>query len=421
VRVTDIELVIFDCDGVLVDTEPIAVRANVLVGAELGWPMTADDVVELFVGRSNVSIGEQVAKRLGEQAVLPWQRRFEELHREAVDREVDVVPGIREALAGLQLPSCVASSGSHEKMRHTLGRTGLYDWFDGRIFSASEVRHGKPAPDLFLHAADRMGVRPEACVVVEDSKYGVRAARAAGMRVLGYAGGVTPADWLAAEGAQVFTDMRELPELLERLGGSAQTGTAGTVGYAAEADRLLEQYESVSFEQVHQRVLPLLPTAPANVLDLGAGTGRDAAALAGRGYRVTAVEPVAELREPARLRHAAAGVTGVAWVDASLPLLAGVTGSYELVMGTAVWMHLHPREREAAFQRVLELLAPGGLLLLTVRHGPVPAGRRMFEVPDAELLAQAAAAGLRTVHQEENGDPHARAGVRWSVLGFAKD
>jgi beta-phosphoglucomutase-like phosphatase (HAD superfamily) len=100
-------------------------------------------------------------------------------------------------------------------MRHTLGHTGIYPYFgEGRIFSASEVAHGKPAPDLFLHAAKQMGVNPSACIVVEDSKYGIQAARAAGMRALGYAGGLTPAQWLEGPNTTVFDDMRELPRLL---------------------------------------------------------------------------------------------------------------------------------------------------------------------------------------------------------------
>lgn len=99
-------------------------------------------------------------------------------------------------------------------MRHTLGRTGIHQYFEGRIFSASEVAHGKPAPDLFLYAAQRMGVDPSACIVVEDSKYGVQAARAAGMRSLGYAGGLTPAQWLEGPNTVVFDDMRKLPMLL---------------------------------------------------------------------------------------------------------------------------------------------------------------------------------------------------------------
>ncbi|MFF2011715.1 HAD family hydrolase [Streptomyces sp. NPDC058195] len=210
------ELVIFDCDGVLVDSEPLAVRIQVEVGAELGWPLTAQEVIEKFVGRSDKSVGELVEARLPGRSAA-WQQRFKDLHRAAVDAELVAVDGIHEALAGITLPTCVASSGSHEKMRHTLGRTGLHDRFEGRIFSATEVAHGKPAPDLFLHAADRMGVSPAACVVVEDSTYGVQAARSAGMRAFGYAGGLTPAHWLEGPDTVVFDDMRKLPSLLAGL------------------------------------------------------------------------------------------------------------------------------------------------------------------------------------------------------------
>jgi HAD superfamily hydrolase (TIGR01509 family) len=213
---TPLELVIFDCDGVLVDSERIAVRVQVQVGAELGWPLTEDEIIEKFVGRSNGSIGELIDARLPGRSTV-WQERFEQLHRDAVDTGLVAVDGIHEALAALTLPSCVASSGSHEKMRHTLGHTGIYSHFEGRIFSASEVAHGKPAPDLFLHAARRMGVEPSACVVVEDSKYGIQAARSAGMRSLGYAGGLTPAHWLEGPDTVVFDDMRKLPTLLSEI------------------------------------------------------------------------------------------------------------------------------------------------------------------------------------------------------------
>jgi HAD superfamily hydrolase (TIGR01509 family) len=148
-----------------------------------------------------------------------WAERFEQLHREAVDADLAPVEGLTEALASITLPTCVASSGSHEKMRHTLGRTGLYDHFAGRIYSSTEVAHGKPAPDLFLHAARQTGVDPSACVVVEDSQPGVRAARTAGMRALGYAGGLTPAAHLEGPGTTVFDDMRKLPLLLAELVG----------------------------------------------------------------------------------------------------------------------------------------------------------------------------------------------------------
>jgi beta-phosphoglucomutase-like phosphatase (HAD superfamily) len=215
--ITPIELVIFDCDGVLVDSERIAVRVSVSIGAELGWPLTEADVIERFMGRSSSSIGEQIAARLGPELAATWGERFELRHREAVDTGLIVVDGIVEALDGITRPTCVASSGSHDKMRHTLGRTGLYHRFEGRIFSASEVAQGKPAPDLFLHAAATMGVPPAACVVIEDSQYGIQAARAAGMRSFGYAGGLTPAQWLEGPGTVVFDDMRKLPALLDEI------------------------------------------------------------------------------------------------------------------------------------------------------------------------------------------------------------
>ncbi|WP_354641355.1 HAD family hydrolase [Kitasatospora camelliae] len=209
-----VELVVFDCDGVLVDSERIALRCQVAVGAELGWPITGAEVLELFIGRSAASVGEQVAARLGVAAARRWDERFRELHHREVEAGLAAVEGIAEALDGIGRPFCVASSGGHEKMRHTLGRTGLYERFAGRIFSAEEVARGKPAPDLFLYAAERMGFAPAACAVVEDSRYGVQAARAAGMRAFGYAGGVTPASWLEGPGTVVFEDVRKLPELL---------------------------------------------------------------------------------------------------------------------------------------------------------------------------------------------------------------
>jgi HAD superfamily hydrolase (TIGR01509 family) len=208
------ELVIFDCDGVLVDSERLAVRLFVALGAELGWPLTEAEVIENFIGRSIRSNIEHVASRVGPERAALWYERFRERHRAAVDAELAPVEGILDVLESLTLPSCVASGGSHDTLRHTLGRTGIYPYFEGRIFSASEVRHGKPAPDLFLHAARQMGVPPSACVVVEDSKFGVQAARAAGMRALGFAGGLTPAHWLEGPNTTVFHAMRDLPGLL---------------------------------------------------------------------------------------------------------------------------------------------------------------------------------------------------------------
>ncbi|GAA5045000.1 HAD family hydrolase [Streptomyces similanensis] len=222
-----VDLVIFDCDGVLVDSEPIAVRTHVALGTELGWTLSESDVMDRFVGRSTTSIGEQIAERLGDETARVWDKRFREMHAAAVDEELAPVDGIVEALDGLERAGiapeqwCIASSGNHEKMRHTLGRVGLYERFEGRIFSAHEVERGKPAPDLFLHAARQMGVSPARCAVVEDSRFGVQAADSAGMRSVGYAGGLTPASWLTGLATVVLTDMRLLPELLaqQKAGG----------------------------------------------------------------------------------------------------------------------------------------------------------------------------------------------------------
>ncbi|MDY0811778.1 HAD family hydrolase [Kitasatospora purpeofusca] len=213
-----IRLVIFDCDGVLVDSERIAARVQIGLGAELGWPLTEEEVVERFIGRSMASIDEQVAERLGRETADRWWAEFVRRHAEEVDAGLEPVDGLPEALDAIALPTCVASSGSHEKMAHTLGRTGLHHRFAGRIFSATEVARGKPAPDLFLYAARRMGVPPSACAVVEDSAPGVLAARAAGMRAFGYAGGLTPAARLTGPDTVVFEDMRELPALLAPVG-----------------------------------------------------------------------------------------------------------------------------------------------------------------------------------------------------------
>ncbi len=202
----------------LVDSEPIAVRINVAVGAKLGWAISEAQVIEHFIGRSSTSIAEIISARLGEQAAVTWNKEFERLHAQAVNAGLMAVDGIAEALDAIRIPTCVASSGGHEKIRHTLTHTGLYTRFHGRIFSATEVERGKPSPDLFIHAARTIGVAPAACVVVEDSRYGVQAARAAGMRSLGYAGGLTPAEWLEGAETIVFHDMRTLPRLLAELG-----------------------------------------------------------------------------------------------------------------------------------------------------------------------------------------------------------
>jgi HAD superfamily hydrolase (TIGR01509 family) len=196
---------------VLVDSE----RANVEIEAELltelGWPLTPEEVADLFLGRTDEYMRQVIEKRL---PGLPegWERQLDTRYAET-DAELKPVDGIVEALDQISLPTCVASSGTHEKMRRTLGRTGLYERFEGRIFSATEVEHGKPAPDLFLYAAEQMRARPAGCAVVEDSPFGVEAARAAGMSALAYSGGVMSAERLQHADV-VFDEMRELPRLL---------------------------------------------------------------------------------------------------------------------------------------------------------------------------------------------------------------
>ncbi|MCP2341215.1 class I SAM-dependent methyltransferase [Actinomadura rupiterrae] len=189
----------------------------------------------------------------------------------------------------------------------------------------------------------------------------------------------------------------------------------GTRGYAAEADTLAHQYESLTSEQVLGDVLHLIPEKPGRVLDIGAGTGRDAAALALRGHSVTAVEPTAELRAHGRRLHPRAGIE---WLDDTLPALPAVEGTFDLVLLVAVWMHLDPDERRPAMRRLAGLLAPEGVLLLTLRHGPPPPGRHMFDIPADEPVAQAASSGLHAVHQSTWDDLLGRPGVRWTTLAF---
>ena len=208
---------IFDCDGVLVDSERISVRIEAALLGRLGWQLTEAELARRFMGRSQRYMVGEVEARLGSAAAAEFARDSERLYLEAFESELRPVDGIVGALDAIAVPICVASSGSHEKMRYTLGLTGLLHRFEGRMFSALEVANGKPAPDLFLHAARRTGFEPEKCVVVEDGAWGVRAARAAGMRALGYAGGLTTAPSLEAEGAVAFEDMSDLPGLLSAL------------------------------------------------------------------------------------------------------------------------------------------------------------------------------------------------------------
>ncbi|MFE3881368.1 class I SAM-dependent methyltransferase [Streptomyces lydicus] len=187
--------------------------------------------------------------------------------------------------------------------------------------------------------------------------------------------------------------------------------------YARAAQSLAEQYESLSFETVHHDVLQLLPSPPARAADIGAGTGRDAAALSRRGFDVVAVEPVRPLRTVAQRLHAEAPIT---WVEDALPALDHLTGPFDLILLSAVWMHLDEEERVQGMQRLYELAAPGGRLVITLRHGPLPDNRRMFDVPVVETVALAERCGLQQVQVSQGPDRLGRAEVHWSALVLQK-
>ncbi len=206
------DLVIFDCDGVLVDSERLAVRTEARILSELGWPLTEAEIVDRFVGRSDDHMRAQVEAQLGRS--VDWGAEFEPHYQRVFERELTPVAGVPELLEQLTLADCVASSSSHGALRFKLALTGLLARFDGRIFSSQDVECGKPAPDVFLYAAARMGVDPTRCAVVEDSVAGVTAGLAAGMQVFAFAGGVTPADRLAVDGVVVFDEMSALLDLL---------------------------------------------------------------------------------------------------------------------------------------------------------------------------------------------------------------
>ena len=213
------ELVIFDCDGVLVDSEWTAVRIESRLLTELGWPLTPADVADRFVGRSDDHMLGEIEAHLG-RAVPDWKQTYEAALNEEFCSSLTAVPGVADALEALEslaVATCVASSGTHDKMRLTLGLTGLYERFDGRIFSASQVANGKPAPDLFLYAAEQMGADPARCVVVEDSPPGLAAARAAGMGCVAYAGGLIPVERLEGPGTIVIDDMSLLSAAIAQV------------------------------------------------------------------------------------------------------------------------------------------------------------------------------------------------------------
>ncbi|KKB84234.1 hydrolase [Devosia limi DSM 17137] len=217
------DLIIFDCDGVLVDSEPLAMRVLIAAIAMQGIDIDPAVAYRDYLGRSLLSISASLRDShgmpLGPPALQSMRNDLYALYR----RELRPTPNIAETLTALAIPFCVASSSQLERIQLSLELTGLRPHFGRRIFSASMVEHGKPAPDLFLYAARHMGVAPERCLVIEDSPAGIQAARAAGMAVFGYIGGshIAPSGLRpviqALQPNAVFDDMQALPDLVSSL------------------------------------------------------------------------------------------------------------------------------------------------------------------------------------------------------------
>ena len=216
------ELVIFDCDGVLIDSELIAAREHTLALNKAGFAITQADVMERFTGVASAEMYAELEAEFGRR--IP-EGHHDEVKRnvlKAYDSDLKPVPGIHDALSSLSTPKCVASSSIPAKLEAGLIVTKLHEFFAPNIFSAVQVARGKPAPDLFLHAAKQMGASPARCLVIEDSPAGTRAGVAAGMTTLGFTGGGhCPPDLaqrlLDIGAAGTFSDMAQFPEVFAAL------------------------------------------------------------------------------------------------------------------------------------------------------------------------------------------------------------
>ena len=213
------QLIIFDCDGVLIDSEVIACRADAACLAELGITISVDEIMERYLGISAAEMCADIEQRLGARLPQDFGTTLHRRVQAVFDTELKAIAGVEAVLSTLKQRRCVASSSAPERLRRSLSLTGLLAYFEPHLFSATQVAHGKPAPDLFLFAAASMQVRVADCVVIEDSVPGVCAAVAAGIRAIGFTGGghCRPGhgDRLLAAGAQtVCAHMHELPALI---------------------------------------------------------------------------------------------------------------------------------------------------------------------------------------------------------------
>lgn len=212
-------LLIFDCDGVLVDSEPTSNRVLAAAISAVGLPMSVEQVADSFEGMRLADIQSSVEAQLGRKLPAEWLANFEADRSAAFEKDLAPVPGIEAVLeeaVAAGIPMCVASQARREKTALTLGLTALSRFFpEAVLFSSTMVERGKPHPGLFLLAAEAMGFDPADCVVIEDGVLGVEAGRAAGMRVLGYAPVGRDPDRLSRKGAEVFSSMAELPVLVD--------------------------------------------------------------------------------------------------------------------------------------------------------------------------------------------------------------
>jgi HAD superfamily hydrolase (TIGR01509 family) len=214
-----LSLIIFDCDGVLVDSEALENETMAQCLSEVGWVMSGPEARQKFIGFSMKTVIAQAKAHLGKALPEGWVEQYHARSHAQLATQVEAIEGVSDAIDHVEMmgwTTAVASSGEHAKMKITLGRTGLYERFEGRIFSAEDVANGKPAPDVYLLAAKMMGYVPETCFAVEDSPNGVTAAVAAGMYTFGYAAQIDPELLTAAGANEVFLDMSDLPACVKR-------------------------------------------------------------------------------------------------------------------------------------------------------------------------------------------------------------
>ncbi|WP_405217008.1 HAD family hydrolase [Agrococcus sp. Ld7] len=211
------EAVIFDCDGVLVDSEELAMEVSHRLLAELGLHYDPAEMRRRFVGCSSRFFRETVEADLGRPLPEDWDARSGSAMAAALRRDVAAIPGVEAALRSIRLPVAVASNSGHERIRLSLDTVDLLDRFEPAIASAEDVPDGKPAPDVYLHAAALLGADPARCIAIDDSHFGVRAAYSAGMRVLAFEGAGEIAELPRCDRVTTFHDMRELPALLDAL------------------------------------------------------------------------------------------------------------------------------------------------------------------------------------------------------------